>query len=279
MGLLFGRVNVKVIYAPIRTGVRTPLLFWCRMRKSEKRALWPLDVPAEVWHLHVAPQHEGAGQVEAVLGIASYELVVFTEGITEHLVQSGGHRQRRDNVHSMTKTSQNRKKNISAATSLHISHLHHDTQLPVVCFFITCLALLDVVPEMAFQGLELDCSTGQWVKKKNFTFFYLSRHILLSGHGIFKQHPALHSYSHIFSPLGAAQYNHHTFWPMSTFSVAGLYGSHKATFMAAGFGEEVGAWNGAYPVTSLLPKLEAATLPCDKMKAAFVLPLVHNTRV
>lgn len=88
----------------------------------------------------------------------------------------------------------------------------------------------------------------------------LPRHILLSGQGIFKQHPALHSYSHIFSPLGVAQYNHCSFWPMSTFSVAGLYGSHKATFMEAVFGGEVGGWNSAFPVTSLLPKLEDATL-------------------
>ena len=56
--------------------------------------LWPLDVPAEVGHLHVAPHHEGAGQVEAVLRVGSDQLVLFTEGITEHLIQSRGHSKR-----------------------------------------------------------------------------------------------------------------------------------------------------------------------------------------
>lgn len=51
--------------------------------------LLPLDVPAEVRHLHVASDHEGTGQVETVLGVGSDQLVVFTEGIAEHLVQSG----------------------------------------------------------------------------------------------------------------------------------------------------------------------------------------------
>lgn len=55
---------------------------------APRRTLWPLDVPAQVGHLNVAPDHEGAGQVEAVLGVGSDELVLFTEGVTEHLIQS-----------------------------------------------------------------------------------------------------------------------------------------------------------------------------------------------
>lgn len=38
--------------------------------------------------MHVAPDHEGAGQVEAALGVSTDQLVVFTEGVAEHLVQS-----------------------------------------------------------------------------------------------------------------------------------------------------------------------------------------------
>jgi len=57
--------------------------------------LWPLDVPAEVGHLHVAPDHEGAGQVEAAFRVGSDQLVVFTEGVAEHLIQSRGHREKK----------------------------------------------------------------------------------------------------------------------------------------------------------------------------------------
>lgn len=71
MGALFGGVSVKVIYGPIRVGVLTCGLFWCTRRRSGRMVLWPLDVPAEVRHLHVAPDHEGAGQVEAVLRVGS----------------------------------------------------------------------------------------------------------------------------------------------------------------------------------------------------------------
>lgn len=90
IGVLFGSLSVKVIFRPIRCR-----LFWCRWRLSGRTQLWPLNVPAEVRHLNIAPDHESAGQVEAVLGVGSDELVLLTEGVTEHLIQSGGHIDRR----------------------------------------------------------------------------------------------------------------------------------------------------------------------------------------
>lgn len=84
---------------PVRVGVPTHQLFCCR--RSRRMAHWPLNVPAQVRHLHVAPDHEGAGQVEAVLRVSLDELVVFTEGVAEHLIQSGKHSSRRQSVHTM----------------------------------------------------------------------------------------------------------------------------------------------------------------------------------
>lgn len=50
----------------------------------------------------MAPDHEGAGQVEAVLWVCSDQLVVFTEGIAEHLIQSRGGTFREETVTTKT---------------------------------------------------------------------------------------------------------------------------------------------------------------------------------
>lgn len=62
----------------------------CFLRwNNPSSSLWvsPLYVPAEVRHLHVATDHEGTGQVQAVFGVSPDQLVVFTEGISEHLIK------------------------------------------------------------------------------------------------------------------------------------------------------------------------------------------------
>lgn len=62
-----------------------------QMKTDGGTVLQPLNVPAEVRHLNIAPDHEGTSQVKTLLWVSSDKLVVFTEGITEDLIQSVGY--------------------------------------------------------------------------------------------------------------------------------------------------------------------------------------------
>lgn len=48
----------------------------------------PLDVPAQVRHLDVPPEHECTCEIHRMPGVRGHQLVLLTKRITKHLIQS-----------------------------------------------------------------------------------------------------------------------------------------------------------------------------------------------